>query len=160
MHRNSPPLRTTVHLCTGIRPRCAPRCIYAPVFAPADAHHGDFHHAKQLLGMVFFMDAASVGANKNGAFMRRYSPPPTRTTVHLCAGIRPTGWWYGMRRHRTGARIMLYPVGANKTANSFAGIRPWMPRRYSPMDATPVFARRGCICGIKRTTIVTTINAN
>jgi hypothetical protein len=71
-------------------------------YSPGDAHHGDFHHAKQLLGMVFFMDAASVGANK--------------------------------------------------TANSFAGIRPWMPRRYSPA--------RVCICGIKRTTIVTTINAN
>jgi hypothetical protein len=62
-------------------------------YSPADAHHGDFHHAKQLLGMVFFMDAASV--------------------------------W------------------ANKTANSFAGIRPWMPRRHSPMDATPPFAHAG-----------------
>jgi hypothetical protein len=68
-----------------------------------------------------------------------------------------TGWLYGMRRYSPhGPHISLYTVWANKTAHSCAGIRPhgvvvW----YSP-----VFAPRVCICGIKRTTIVTTINAN
>ena len=97
--------------------------------------------------------------------MRRYSPPLTRTTAHLCAGIRPRrraprrfppcqaiaghGVFYGchagIRPHGVvvwGGGI-THPVWANKTANSFAGIRPRMPRRYSPPDATPVFAHTG-----------------
>jgi len=114
-------------------------------YSPADAHHGDFHHAKQLLGMVFFMVAHPYGRIKR----RIYAPVFARRGGGMaCAGIVRDG-------HMDAASVW-----ANKTAHSFAGIRPWMPRRYSPMDATPVFARRGCICGIKRTTIVTTINAN
>jgi hypothetical protein len=124
MRRYSPPPpRTTAHLCAGIRPRRrAPRRIYAPVFTPAAAHHGDFHHAKQLLGMVFFMDATSVWANK---------------TANLFAGIRPHGWWYNVVGIRpTGHIYRCTPYGRIKRrihAPVFARTGWWYGmRRYSP----------------------------
>jgi hypothetical protein len=72
--------------------------------------------------------------------MRRYSPPPPRTTAISTMPSNCLAWFfYGCTS-----------VWANKTAHSCAGIRPWMPRRYSPMDATPVFAH-GCHAGIRPT---------
>jgi hypothetical protein len=83
--------------------------------------------------------------------MRRYSPPPPRTAVHLCAGIRPATRTTAISTMPSNCLAWFFygctSVWANKTANSFAGIRPhgwWYGiRRYSPMDATPVFARTG-----------------
>jgi hypothetical protein len=59
------------------------------------------------------------------------------------AGIRPTGDEMACAGIVRDGHMVATSVWANKTANSFAGIRPWMPRRYSPDGWWPVFARTG-----------------
>ena len=76
---------------------------------PPDAPHDCFYHAKQLLGMVFFMDAASVRANKRCI----YAPP----FAH--------GWRHSPLRIRRDR--------ANAMANKFAAIRPYEGWCRSPM---------------------------